>query len=95
MKGYFECGKCSHQWTREGCSMDNRCPACGRKGGRCEIGTMAKPDWYRIAHPDLSNREANIQKFNRIMVGAVVLGAGIYFIGLCFILVAEMLRSMP
>lgn len=47
MKGYFECGKCSHQWTREGNTMDNRCPACGSMGGRCEIGTMDKPDWYQ------------------------------------------------
>lgn len=49
MKGYFECSKCRNQWTREGSTMDNRCPACGLKGGLCEIGTMAKPDWFKEA----------------------------------------------
>lgn len=51
MKGYFECGKCKHQWMLEGHSMANICPSCGFKGGRCEIGTMAMPDWFREPKP--------------------------------------------
>lgn len=56
MKGYFECGKCRRQWTREGSTMGNSCPACGFKGGRCEIGAMAKPAWFdkaTVAAPEL------------------------------------------
>lgn len=47
MKGYFECGKCKHQWMMEGSSMNNVCPECGLSGCRCAIGGMTKPEWYQ------------------------------------------------
>lgn len=95
MKGYFECGKCAHQWMLGGSSMNNRCQSCGHRGGRCEIGSMSQPDWYRGADHEPSKREASFQKFNRVMLVGVAIGVGLFALGCCFLLVATAMRMMP